>query len=871
MADTVFLSRFSPSRTDPEILERIFVQREALAKDAEERLRESASSGNMHHLLFIGPRGSGKTHLVALIFHRLVARADLRDRLRVAWLAEDETTTSFLKFLLRIHRALMQRYPEEFQPLTPGHLQDLDEPGRIELLTKLLVASLQGRTLLVIVENLDELFKGLGDVGEKQWRAFLQENPVSATLATSQQLFDGISRRESPFFGFFQLEYLRPLTLDEAVLLLRRIAELKGDAELAAFLQTPIGRSRVRALHHLSGGNHRIYIILSEFITRESLDELVGPFEKLMDELTPYYQARLSWLSPQQREIVEFLCRWRYAVPVKEIANQLLISQQTVAGQLKEIKEKGYVQSHAVGREARYELAEPLMRLSVEVKENHRQPIRLIIDFLRIWHSREQLDQRLQLLPLHFAVEREYVQHALREMDAVLDDSWTNYILRDLELYTECGDKRGTVEALEELAETRGHIEDWINFGNACQAVDCYKEAVEAYDRALALRPDQARVWHYRGYALGELGRLEEELESINRALALKPDHAKAWYNRGIALGRLGRHEEALESFDRALALKPDDDWAALKPDVGWAWTNRGTTLGRLGRLEEALQSFDRALALKLDDDAAWYNRGYALGRLGRLEEALEAFDRALALDPQQIDAWVWRGYVLGRLDRYEEALEAFDRGLALDPDDVEAWHRRGIALGALGRHEEALGSLDRALALKPDYVDAAYCRVIAILRMNRWEEGFGELKLCLHHLPPSLNQGAVAIASIITVIFASSLASNHHESLRKGRLEGLLELCADYAAISYLGTGLLLSLSMIRQPTSIAEPLVSWRKVWHEVASDRDELRMPLRIFDVGISFLLSGDQRVLLDLVQEERQILTEALGLEPDEETH
>ena len=42
MADQVFLSRFTPSRTDPEVLERIFVQRQALAKDAEERLRESA-------------------------------------------------------------------------------------------------------------------------------------------------------------------------------------------------------------------------------------------------------------------------------------------------------------------------------------------------------------------------------------------------------------------------------------------------------------------------------------------------------------------------------------------------------------------------------------------------------------------------------------------------------------------------------------------------------------------------------------------------------------------------------------------------------------------------------------------------------------
>jgi tetratricopeptide (TPR) repeat protein len=817
MADTVFVSRFTPSRTDPEILERIFVQREALAKDAVERLSESARSGNMHHLLFIGPRGSGKTHLVALIFHRLAAREDLSDRLRVAWLAEDETTTSFLKLLLRIHRALMQRYPEEFQPLTPGHLQELNESGRIEWLTRLLITSLRGRSLLVIIENLDELFQGLGDEGEKHWRAFLQENPVSATLATSQQLFDAVSRRESPFFGFFQIEHLRPLTLEEAVLLLKKIAELKGDAELAAFLQTPIGRSRVRALHHLSGGNHRIYITLSEFITRESLDELVGPFEKLMDELTPYYQSRLGWLSPQQREIVEFLCRCRYAVPVKEIASQLLISHQTAAGQLKEIKEKGYVQGHAVGREARYELAEPLMRLSVEVKENHRQPIRLIIDFLRIWHGREQLEQRLQCLPLHFGVEREYVQYALRE----IDDSWTSYILRDLEVYRECGDQQRTIEALEELAETRGQIEDWIHLGNACQAAERHDEAVGAYDRALDLKPDDNRTWYARGTTLRELGRHQESLESCDRALSLKPDHVGAWNSRGVAQSELGRYEEAVKSFDHALALNSNHA-------------------------------------------EAWYNRGFTLYRLDRQEEALESYDRSLDLKPDQHKAWGYRGIGLEELGRLEEAVESYDRALALKPDDAMWWHWRGITLIGLGRWEESLESYKRAIALQPERADLAYQAAGTIFLMNRWDEGFEELSRCLYRFPPSVNYSASTSEHIIMII----LSRTEDEGLWKGRLEQLLQRYAESGALTYLGIGLIRSLAMIRQPTPSAESLSSWRKVWHELGSDRDELRMPLRVFDVGINFLLSDDQRVLLDLVQEERQILVEALGLEPDE---
>ena len=40
----------------------------------------------------------------------------------------------------------------------------------------------------------------------------------------------------------------------------------------------------------------------------------------------------------------------------------------------------------------------------------------------------------------------------------------------------------------------------------------------------------------------------------------------------------------------------------------------------------------------------------------------------------------------------------------------------------------------------------------------------------------------------------------------------------------------------------------------------------LPLRIFRVGIEYLIQHDDRVLLDLITTERRILQQALGLEP-----
>ena len=56
MAENDFIWRFTPSRTDPELLEEIFVQRQAMLANIVERVRESALTRNKHQILLIGPR-----------------------------------------------------------------------------------------------------------------------------------------------------------------------------------------------------------------------------------------------------------------------------------------------------------------------------------------------------------------------------------------------------------------------------------------------------------------------------------------------------------------------------------------------------------------------------------------------------------------------------------------------------------------------------------------------------------------------------------------------------------------------------------------------------------------------------------------------
>jgi tetratricopeptide (TPR) repeat protein len=848
MASRAFVSRFSPNRTDPEVLEAIFVQRHKLAEVWLERLRDSVLTGVKHHLLAVGPRGCGKSHLVALLVGRLFKDPVVDEGVRLAWLPEDETTPSFWKFLLRILRALNADDGDEVPLRLRDQLTDAADDRRTAVLTDYLLTKLDGRTLLVVVENLDDVMRGLKDEGQKRWRAFLQEHPVVATLATSQQLTEDVSDRDRPFFNFFQIEHLLPLSADEALSLLQKIAEHNKNTSLVQFLQTPAGRARVRAIRHITGGSHRVFIILSEFATRENLDDLVTAFEELLDELTPYYQERLRWLPDQQREIVEFLCRQGRTVPVKEIARELFLTEQTAAAQLKQLKDKGYVTAGTRGRESRYELAEPLMRLCVEVKDPQREPIRLIVEFLLVWYDRAGVEAQLQCLPADADLERRYFHAALKAHEPGIPGPVEVALARDLEAARATGDPEEVVRVLVELAATADSV-------RRCLAV--------------------ARELH-------ELGRHAETLAACNRMTELEPANVNTWSNKGYALNLLGRHAEALAAWERAIELHDEDVFA---------WSNQAFTLNYLGRYAEALAAWERAIELNPKYVFAWNNKGIALNKIGRYAEALAAWEQAIELDPTLAIAWNNKANALNKLGRHAEALAACDRAIKLDPHLTMAWKNRGRAKLDLGRLGEAVDDFRRAIRLDGNNSGVIEMLAKAHVLQGKWAEAERVLSELFRLRPLSSNPAhSQHLPDLIVTIFRTStdpkvwaprvglladVAKEAQEDWQRKKAQEKGKPTKGRADVpgalvppnplAMLGDSLVRSLAKPAYAGATADALDAWVAVWREVAERHPDLSLATRLFSVGVRYLRTNDERVLLDLVQEERSILRDLFRLD------
>ena len=67
--------------------------------------------------------------------------------------------------------------------------------------------------------------------------------------------------------------------------------------------------------------------------------------------------------------------------------------------------------------------------------------------------------------------------------------------------------------------------------------------------------PEDAAQCLARGNTWLQNGQLEDALRAYDRAIALKPDQLESHFNRGNVLLRLQRQPEALAAFERAIAL----------------------------------------------------------------------------------------------------------------------------------------------------------------------------------------------------------------------------------------------------------------------------------------------------------------------------
>ncbi len=688
--------KYNPGFLSIDELVAIFCVRTAEYESLVEALRECSSSANTHQLV-IGPRGSGKTSLLLRVAAEVIRDADLAARFFPVVFAEESYEVSTAgEFWLECLSRLADQAPRRdgdvdlhrtFEELRTIHDDRTLEDRCLGVLQDF--ADRENKRLVLIVENLNMMFRDIGD-DDAGWRLrkALQTEPRIVLLASATSRFDQMDDPKKALYELFRVIRLLPL-----------------DTEGCATLwQTVSGQARaphtIQALRILTGGSPRLLTIVARFGANLSFRELMADLLDLVDDHTEYFKSHLDALPAQERKVYLALADLWKPANAREIADRARLGTSQCSAQLARLVDRGAVEvSGGSARRKLYYLTERLYNIYYLMRRA-RGPAPLIDALIRF-------------------MEAFYSTDKLREIGARMAREALGFDGGALALY------RLAFERLVGLPSLEAHREELLSYASPAlgYAPSEFSEVSPA--------PSAARELLGKALALAESGRLQDAVAAWDEVLrrfgesdapADREQVSLALVNKGKALGQLGNADEASAVWDEVVRRFGADDGKGHPEAVATALASKGGMLGNLNRHTEALAAWNEvarrygkspAPALETPVANALLGRVVALDALNRPREALRACDEMLerfgktgspAHHAELAVAMVVRGHALFALNRVDEAINAWSAvverfGRSDSPrilEQVASAHANiGTGLFRSGRLEEALAAFD--------------------------------------------------------------------------------------------------------------------------------------------------------------------------------
>ncbi len=718
MGKLMNLAVYNPAILDDDDFLAGYVARGELTERLLARLREIAPGGLAAHHLILGQRGMGKTSLLRRLALGIENDPDLsRVLLPLSFREEQYNVHNLHTFWCNCLDALADRFEKTGQSDKADRLDRevaaLGRPGNDPAGDDALAAfkawtKKEGKRPLLLLDNIDLILDGLA---KDDWtlRRVLQEAGGIVVVGAAASYLEATADPKGAFYDFFQITVLERLGSNDLLACLRRLAEARGEEGRKVLHVINTDSGRIRTLYDLTGGNPRTLVLLYMLLEMDAGGDVMNDLERLLDQVTVLYKARVEDLAPQARVVLDAVALAWNPVPAADVALATGLKTPAVSAQLDRLLKSGILEKVEISTTARaaFQIGERFFNIWYLMRHGPRRQrarLRWLSGFLRNFYSPRQLTERAADLLKQQRI-RGRSDYCLALCDAVEDGDLRNLLGQE------------ALRELERLAAEQG------------------KKLEEIVDPKDMPQARTAREWFGVGWWLhAKLDRYEEAEQAYLQSIKLDPKHALPWNNLGTLLqDHLGRYEEAEQAYLQAIKLDSK---------LAWPWNNLGNLLQvYLGRYEEAERAYRQAIKIDPKDADPWYNLGNLLQIfLGRYEEAERAYRQAIKIDPKDAEPWNSLGNLLtSHLGRYEEAEQAYLQAIKLDPENGYPWNGLcNLLKDHFGRDKEAEQTYRRSLELDSDDIIAMSNLAYLLLPLvERSEEGENYFQQAMDKLPP--------------------------------------------------------------------------------------------------------------------------------------
>jgi tetratricopeptide (TPR) repeat protein len=154
--------------------------------------------------------------------------------------------------------------------------------------------------------------------------------------------------------------------------------------------------------------------------------------------------------------------------------------------------------------------------------------------------------------------------------------------------YRSLADTGAVARAQSALAADPRNVEKIIALGVAQSGVRQFREAIETFTRGLALAPNNAMLYRWRGHRYLSVREFGRAYQDLTKGFALDSLNYGILYHLGIVRFVRGDFAGAADAFRRAQPIAPEAGELAGSTD--WLWMS----LSRAGRSAEAKAMLDR-------------------------------------------------------------------------------------------------------------------------------------------------------------------------------------------------------------------------------------------------------------------------------------
>lgn len=722
---------YNPALLPPEVLLGEYSARLPLLETLLGIVRSNQPGHPPQHCLLIGARGMGKTTTLWAVAHRISRDNELaRQWQPVVFDEESRRVGDLADFWLEAIRQwefATKATTDLTGPLLAENPPDIEERAQ-RIFTDLVTRS--GKRAVLLIDNLNDVLASISDAEPlHRLRAALMQDSGIMLIGGATSHFEHVTSVDQPFYDFFRIFELKPLTLEEMRECLQTLAKSRGDEDVEKALVERSGS--IQALHILTGGNPRLIKTFYRLLREGLHTDIRTDLEKLIDEFTPYFKSIVDALSGQQQRILDAVALAWNPVEVSALATATRLPPNHVSAQLRALMKLGilreaaghpkkktylltdrfsnihYLMRH--GRAARNRLdwfvatirvlfpdkaSELIAKLAHDSAECGLQGIHDARDVLHSALNRSESATERQKL-VHYTLEETWATPAMSKFSEWFDVKRAKADLPEVDVLAFC--QNMPAELRKELGYKPKESRWWYDLTDFLEEKQAWQLAEAAYRKAIDLDPKDSWPWNGLGNLLQvNLRRSTEAEAAYRKAIEFDPKEAIPWNGLGCLLRDIQHFAEAETAYRKA---------THLDPKFAYPWNGLGNVLLDLQRPNEAEAAYRKAIDLDPKYVTPWNGLGNVLtDYLQRFVEAEVAYRKAIDLDPNYPYPWNGLGNTLLSLQRLAEAEVAYRKAIELNPKDARPWSGLADVLFQFAQIAESRRCAATALPLEPNY-----------------------------------------------------------------------------------------------------------------------------------------------------------------------